>query len=87
MDTDTPTETQTPGKNGSGGGGGGRGAASEGGDDRVKGIPYAYFSEPSSLSTFVRDQEIQCDQGTLTKAHILDDISEFQSRSFVIKYR
>jgi hypothetical protein len=85
MDTDTPTETQGSGKSSSGGGG--RGAAADGSDDRVKGIPYAYFSEPSSLSTFVRDQEIQCDQSTLTKAHILDDISEFQSRSFVIKYR
>lgn len=52
------------------------------------GIPYSYYSKPSSLSTFVRNQEIPCTHAaTLPAAQIVDETSEFSTRAFVIKYR
>ncbi|KAJ8610474.1 hypothetical protein CTAYLR_007762 [Chrysophaeum taylorii] len=52
------------------------------------GIPYSYYSKPSTLSTFVRNQEIPCAHAaTLPAAQIVNETSEFSTRAFVIKYR
>ena len=52
------------------------------------GIPYACYSKPSTMSTFVRNQEIPAAHAsTLPAAQIVDDTSEFSTRAFVIKYR
>jgi len=53
-----------------------------------KGLPYAFYSKPSTLSTFVRSQEIPCPHASsLPAAQIVDETSEFSTRAFVIKYR
>lgn len=52
------------------------------------GIPYSYYSKPSTQSTFVRNQEIPCGHAkTLPTAQIVNETSEFSTRAFVIKYR
>ena len=49
-------------------------------------IPYAFFSKPATMSTFVRDQEIPCmSPDLLSPAQIVNESSEFASRAFVIK--
>ena len=49
-------------------------------------IPYAFFSKPATMSTFVRDQEIPClSPDLLAPAQIVNETSEFASRAFVIK--
>ena len=55
---------------------------------RQVGIPYSYYSKPSTLSTFVRNQEIPCSHAkSLPAAQIVNETSEFSTRAFVIKYR
>ena len=53
-----------------------------------QGIPHGCWTQPSTLSTFVRDQEIPCAHtNTLPAACVVNESSEFASRAFVIKYR